>query len=241
MNLPNKLTVSRIIATPIIVLLFLLPIPYGIGIFFALAVYICACLTDLFDGKIARKTNQVTDFGKFADQIADKFLTTTALILVCFFGVTYWWLDILCVLVVVLRDILVSGVRMLAAKYGEVIAADIFGKIKSFVLDISLMVLMFYIACAYAGWFAEFIRIIGIIGLVGGVLLTIISCCIYMTNAWPLISRVLKESETKEETQEPKQEDKSGETQEEKAEVKEEPKEEKPAKKTTKKAKNKKK
>ncbi|MBQ7578953.1 MAG: CDP-diacylglycerol--glycerol-3-phosphate 3-phosphatidyltransferase, partial [Clostridia bacterium] len=195
MNLPNKLTLSRIFATPLIILLYLLPIPYGIGVFFALAIYICACLTDLFDGKIARKTNQVTDFGKFADQIADKFLTTTALILVCFSGVTYGWLCILCVLIVVLRDILVSGVRMLAAKYGEVIAADIFGKIKSFVLDVSLMVLMLYIACLCAGWDAEFIRIIGLIGLVGGVLLTIISCCMYMTNAWPLISKVLKESD----------------------------------------------
>ena len=252
MNLPNKLTLARIIATPIMILLFMLPIPYGIGIFFALAVYIGACITDLFDGKIARKTNQVTVFGAFADQIADKFLTTTALILVCFFGITYWWLCILCVLVVVLRDILVSGVRMLAAKYGEVIAADIFGKIKSFVLDISLMVLMFYIAVASTGGitteagynFMEFVRILGLVGLVGGVLLTIISCCIYMTNAWPLISRVLKESETKPEPQEQKQEakeEKAEEKQEEKEEVKEEQKQEKPAKKTTKKAKNKKK
>jgi len=215
MNLPNKLTISRIIATPVMILLFLLPIPYGIGIFFALAVYIAACVTDLLDGKIARKNNQVTDFGKFADQIADKFLTTTALILVCMAGITYWWLCIVFVLVVVLRDILVSGVRMLAAKYGEVIAADIFGKIKSFVLDVSLMVLFFYFAVVSTGGitteagynFMEFIRILGVVGLGGGVLLTIISCCIYMTNAWPLISRVLKEGqETEKNTEEKKQE-----------------------------------
>ena len=148
MNLPNKLTLSRIILTPFMVLFFLLPLPYGIGIFISLAIYLVACLTDLFDGKIARKHNLVTDFGKFADQIADKFLTTSALILVLFSGITWSWLAVLIILIVVLRDILVSGIRMLAAKNGTVIAADIFGKVKSFVLDVACMIAMLYIGLA---------------------------------------------------------------------------------------------
>ncbi|MBO4570096.1 MAG: CDP-alcohol phosphatidyltransferase family protein, partial [Clostridia bacterium] len=109
MNLPNKLTISRIICTPLLILFYMLPIPYGIGKFLALAIYIIACVTDFLDGKIARKYNLITDFGKFSDQIADKFVTTSALILVLFSNVTYWWLEVLIVLVVVLRDILISG------------------------------------------------------------------------------------------------------------------------------------
>ena len=144
MNLPNKLTLTRIFGTPFLVLFYLLPIPYGIGKFVALAIYILACITDLLDGKIARKYNLITDFGKFSDQIADKFITTTALILVLFSGVTVMWASVLILLVVVLRDILISGIRMLAAKYGTVIAADIFGKVKSFVLDVACMILIFY-------------------------------------------------------------------------------------------------
>lgn len=198
MNLPNKLTLSRIICTPVMVLFFLLPIPYGIGVFLALAVYGIACLTDLFDGKIARKYNLVTDFGKFADQIADKFLTTTALVLVLFSGVTWGWVAVLILLIVVLRDILVSGIRMLAAKNGTVIAADIYGKIKSFVLDVACMIMMFYIALAsIVGNAVNFIRIIGLIGLIAGAVLTLISCINYTLNAKTLILDSLKDKNGK--------------------------------------------
>lgn len=145
-NVPNILTISRIICTPLIILMFLLPIDNGIGVFVALGIYLLGCLTDFFDGKIARKYNLITDFGKFMDQIADKFITTTAMILVLFSGIVcHNWIAILIVLVVVLRDILVSGIRMYAANLNIVIAADIFGKVKSFFLDIASMILMLYI------------------------------------------------------------------------------------------------
>lgn len=201
MNLPNKLTISRIICTPLMVLFFLLPIPYGIGVFIALAIYIAACFTDLFDGKIARKYNLVTDFGKFSDQIADKFLTTSALILVLFSSITYNWLAALIILIVVLRDILVSGIRMLAAKNGTVIAADIYGKIKSFVLDVACMVCMLYLGLASIfGNAVDFIRIIGLIGVVAGAVLALISCINYTVNAKDLILESLndKKPENKE-------------------------------------------
>lgn len=199
MNLPNKLTLSRIILTPFMVLFFLLPLPYGIGIFISLAIYLVACLTDLFDGKIARKHNLVTDFGKFADQIADKFLTTSALILVLFSGITWSWLAVLIILIVVLRDILVSGIRMLAAKNGTVIAADIFGKVKSFVLDVACMIAMLYIglACIF-GSNVNFIRIIALIGIIAGAILTLISCINYTYNAKDLILNSLKDKNSKE-------------------------------------------
>lgn len=194
MNLPNKLTISRIFCTPLMVLLYLLPIPFGIGKFCALGVYIIACLTDLFDGKIARKYNLVTDFGKFGDQIADKFLTTSALILVLFSGITWGWLAVVILLVVVLRDILISGIRMLAAKNGTVIAADIFGKIKSFVLDVACMVCVLYVGLnVLLGDCVNFVRIVGLVGLIAGTLLTIISCVNYCINAKDVIADSLRD------------------------------------------------
>ena len=144
MNVPNTLTMIRIFCTPLMILMFLLPIPKGIGVFIALGIYVLACITDWLDGYIARKYNMITDFGKFMDQIADKFITTTAMILVLFgkVSVTANWLAILMLLIVVLRDILISGIRMVAANKNVVIAADIFGKVKSFFLDLASMVLI---------------------------------------------------------------------------------------------------
>ena len=98
-NVPNILTMVRIFCTPIVVALFLINIPNGIGVFVALGVYILACITDFLDGYIARKYNLITDFGKFMDQIADKALTTSAMILVLLAtsSVTASWLAVLMV------------------------------------------------------------------------------------------------------------------------------------------------
>lgn len=189
MNVPNILTMIRIFCTPIIVLMFLLPIPNGIGVFVALGIYIFGCFTDLIDGKIARKYNLITDFGKFMDQIADKFITTTAMILVLFSGVTYTWLAVLMLLVVVLRDILISGIRMVAANKNFVIAADIYGKVKSLFLDVANMVLMLYVglrAVSNAD-FVDIVRYIGLAIMIVGVVLSIISCVNYTMKASKVI------------------------------------------------------
>ena len=186
-NVPNILTISRIICTPIMILFFLLPINNGIGIFIALGIYLLGCLTDLFDGKIARKYNLVSDFGKFMDQIADKFITTSAMILVLFSGVVCEnWLSILMVLVVVLRDILVSGIRMYAANLNIVIAADFFGKIKSFFLDVGSMITMLYIGLLFALDLTkanlevlEVIRYIGLVVIIIGTVLSLVSAVNY--------------------------------------------------------------
>jgi len=193
-NIPNILTMIRLFCTPIIIALFLIPIPNGIGILVALGVYILACLTDFLDGYIARKYNMVTDFGIFMDQIADKAITTTAMILVLLASsVTYHWLAVLMVLVVVLRDTVISGIRMVASNKGVVIAADIFGKIKSFFLDVASMVLMLYTGLSYClsgGVEAtigvmpiDYIRILGVVLMIIGTLLSLISCVNYSVKA----------------------------------------------------------
>ena len=186
-NVPNILTMSRIACTPLVVLFFLLPMPNGLGKYIAFAIYIVACFTDLLDGKIARKYNLVSDFGKFMDQIADKFITTTAMILVLFEGVAfgYDWASIVMLLIVVLRDILLSGIRMVAANKNVVIAADIFGKIKSLFLDTANGVLMFYLAYSVNNnnLFADILNYIGLGLMVLGAVLSVFSCVNYSKNA----------------------------------------------------------
>ena len=192
MNVPNILTMARIFCTPLMVLMFLLPIPKGIGVFIALGIYVLGCLTDLFDGKIARKYNMVTDFGKFMDQIADKFITTTAMILVLFSGVTYTWLAIIMLLVVVLRDILIGGIRMVAANKNFVIAADIYGKVKSFFLDASNMIMLLYIGlrCVCCSKFVSYVRYFGLAIMIVGVVLSVVSCINYSVKAVKALSQM---------------------------------------------------
>ena len=188
MNVPNTLTMVRIFCTPLLILMFLLPIPQGIGVFISLGIYILACLTDFLDGYIARKYNLITDFGKFMDQIADKFLTTTAMFLVLFASstvVTYNWLAVVMFLIVILRDILISGIRMVAANKNVVIAADIFGKVKSFFLDVASMILILYVALVEVASceFLNYVRIFGLSLMIIGVVLTIVSCVNYTISA----------------------------------------------------------
>lgn len=185
MNVPNALTMFRIFCTPIMVLLFLLPIPNGVGVFTALGIYVLACFTDLLDGKIARKYNLVTDFGKFMDQIADKFITTTAMILVLFEGIVWQWLAVVMLLVVVLRDILISGIRMVAANKNFVIAADIYGKVKSLFLDVASMVLMLYVGLTVtcSCEFVDYVKWAGLALMIVGVALSVMSCVNYSVKA----------------------------------------------------------
>lgn len=209
MNVPNILTMIRIFCTPLMVVMFMLPIPNAIGIYVALGIYVFGCFTDLLDGKIARKYNLITDFGKFMDQIADKFITTTAMILVLFEGVTYGWLAVVMLLVVVLRDILISGIRMIAANKKIVIAADIYGKIKSFFLDIGNMVLMLALGLSGSHGrtnFVEIIRYTGLAILIVGVVLSIVSCVNYSVKGVKALSAQAEEAEKAEKIEAKKEE-----------------------------------
>ncbi len=150
MNLPNKLTVLRILLVPVF-MVFAAMGGYGTaacrpGMMLAAGVvFAAASITDYLDGQIARRCNMVTDFGKFADPLADKMLTTTAFL--------YMMEDGVCspvVLVIILfREFAVSGVRMVAASAGRVIAANIWGKAKTVLQMITI--LLYYFAAALAG------------------------------------------------------------------------------------------
>ena len=125
MNLPNKLTLLRVILVP--VFMAVLYLDFAGAAWVALAIFIIARLTDLLDGKIARKYNLVTDFGKFADPLADKMLTTAALLWFVENGQMPAW----ALLVVLIREFAVSGLRMIASDKGRVIAAGWSGKVKT--------------------------------------------------------------------------------------------------------------
>ena len=125
MNLPNKLTLGRIILVPFFVAALL--IPFFLHTIVALVLFIAASITDMLDGRIARKRNLITDFGKFADPLADKILVLAALL--CF--VQNGWCDCIAVIIVLFREFTVTSIRLIAAAKGEVIAANIWGKVKT--------------------------------------------------------------------------------------------------------------
>ncbi len=126
MNLPNKLTMLRVIMIPFFIVFLLVPItPYDKWI--ALAIFIIASLTDLLDGKIARKYNLVTNFGKFMDPLADKLLVCSALICLIELGKIPAWM----VIVIIAREFIISGFRLVASDSGVVIAASYWGKFKT--------------------------------------------------------------------------------------------------------------
>ena len=126
MNLPNKLTMFRVVLIPFFIVFLLVPtIPSGKWI--ALAIIIVASLTDLLDGKIARKYNLVTNFGKFMDPLADKLLVCSALICLIELQRIPSWMVVL----IIAREFTISGFRLIAADNGVVIAASYFGKFKT--------------------------------------------------------------------------------------------------------------
>lgn len=151
MNLPNKLSLMRIILVPVTVL-FMLPInlfgwqPEGWnnfinnnGMIVAAIVFIAASLTDMADGKIARKYNLITDLGKFLDALADKILVISVMIAFVELRRFSAWL----LIIVVLREFAVSGLRMIAAANNDVIAARMVGKVKTATQMVAISYLMF--------------------------------------------------------------------------------------------------
>lgn len=126
LNVPNLLTIARIIITPIFLAVILMDtLPHRFLI--ACIVFSIASITDAIDGHLARKNNQITNFGKFLDPIADKILTTSALLAFMSVGLCNIWI----VMLILTREFAIASVRMIAATNGVVIPANIWGKIKT--------------------------------------------------------------------------------------------------------------
>lgn len=142
MNLPNKLTVLRVILIPFFVFFLMAPYFPGYGNYIAVAIFIVASLTDMLDGKIARKYHLVTNFGKFMDPLADKLLVCSAMICLVETRQLAAWI----VIVIIAREFIISGFRLVAADNGVVIAASYWGKFKTTFQMLMVIVLILDIA-----------------------------------------------------------------------------------------------
>lgn len=138
MNLPNKLTVLRIVMVPFFVLFMLTDLGGSANKWIALVIFCAASLTDMLDGKIARARNLVTNFGKFMDPLADKLLVCSAMICLIPKGKLAAWI----VIVIIAREFIISGFRLVASDSGVVIAASYWGKLKTVFQMLMIIVLI---------------------------------------------------------------------------------------------------
>lgn len=184
MNLPNKLTLSRIILVPFFVASLLINFPFHTAV--ALVIFVVANFTDMFDGKIARSRGLVTDFGKFADPLADKILVLSALL--CF--VQTGWCDCIAVIIVLFREFSVTSIRLVAASKGKVVAANIFGKIKTVtqlvaiiaVLLMQFLIELFTVTSAFS---------VDTILYLQGIFTVVSLCLIWISTIMALVSGVI--------------------------------------------------
>ncbi|MFV0341314.1 MAG: CDP-diacylglycerol--glycerol-3-phosphate 3-phosphatidyltransferase [Anaerocolumna sp.] len=140
MNLPNKITIARVFMIPIFLVVFLVPgIPQANYI--AAAIFIIACLTDALDGYLARKYHLVTNFGKFADPLADKLLVSAALICFVELKLVPAWI----IIIIISREFIISGFRLVASDNGVVIAASNLAKLKTTAQMIMSILLILHI------------------------------------------------------------------------------------------------
>ena len=146
MNLPNKLTVLRVLMIPFFVVFMLMNIVPGMDKWIALAIFVVASLTDLLDGKIARKYNLVTNFGKFMDPLADKLLVSSAMICLVEMGRLPAWI----VIIIISREFIISGFRLVASDSGIVIAASYWGKFKTVLQMVMIIVMIMDLGPSFA-------------------------------------------------------------------------------------------
>ncbi len=170
MNLPNKLTVSRVIMVPFFVFFMLTDVGGAANKWIALALFCAASLTDMLDGKIARARNLVTNFGKFMDPLADKLLVCSAMICLIPSGELASWI----VIIIIAREFIISGFRLVASDNNIVIAASYWGKFKT----VSQMAMIIVLIADFGGVF----DMIGMVLIWVSLILTIVSLVDYVAK-----------------------------------------------------------
>lgn len=190
MNLPNKLTLLRVFLIPFFLLFMYLEVPFHYLI--ALLIFTVASITDALDGKIARARNLVTNFGKFLDPLADKVLVISALAV--FVEVPEIRMGAIPFIIICAREFMVSGLRLLAADSGVVVAAGIWGKLKTAFTMVAIIVSILWLSLCYDFGFgfpqsvAEVVNNWVIPALIWiSTALTVISGAVYLKGYWHLI------------------------------------------------------
>ena len=176
MNLPNKLTVLRVIMVPFFVFFMLTDVGGPANKWIALVLFCVASLTDMLDGKIARARNLVTNFGKFMDPLADKLLVCSAMICMIPLGKLQAWF----VIIIIAREFIISGFRLVASDKGVVIAASYWGKFKT----VSQMLMVILLILDLGGVFHTIAQVLMWIALV----LTVVSLADYMVKNRSVLS-----------------------------------------------------
>lgn len=179
MNTANKITMLRVFLVPVFMILFMLD--NTACHYAALGVFILASITDAIDGHVARKYNQTTTFGKFVDPLADKVLTTAAFLILMY----YDRMDVWALMIILVREFAVAGIRLVAAGSGKVVAASMWGKLKTVTQMAAIIAAMLLLPCdRFLGVPAELISSI-LIWI--SVVFTIISGIDYVAKNWNLM------------------------------------------------------
>lgn len=180
MNLPNKLSMFRVVLVPVLVVFYYLYVELSNDLFsyFLAPIFIIASVTDFLDGYIARSRNLVTVFGKFIDPLADKLIVMAALIVLNALGHIPIWVTI----VILSREFIVTGIRLIAVGEGKVIAASNLGKYKTASTMIGLVIMLLFP-------FASIFTTIGLVIVYVGTLLTIISGVDYFVKNKQIIMK----------------------------------------------------
>ncbi len=181
-KVPNILTIGRIAMMPVFAVLFWVEFPYHLLI--AGLLYVVLDFTDIFDGVIARKLKCVSDFGRFWDPVADKIMMTVALVCMVARGICWTpWAGAVMTILMIGRDLAVNGLRMMAASKGKVMAADLGGKIKTWVINISVPIAV--IGFQWVGvsdYFAFVVTNIGYAGWAAAVVVSWVSGILYFVR-----------------------------------------------------------
>jgi CDP-diacylglycerol--glycerol-3-phosphate 3-phosphatidyltransferase len=193
MNLPNKLTVLRIILVPVFMAFIYIDI-IPLHFLWAAIIFAIASLTDMLDGKIARKRNLITTFGKFLDPLADKILVIAALAV--FVEIPEIQMSAFPLVIIITREFMVSGMRLLAAEDGVVIAAGIWGKLKTAFTMAAIVVILLYLVIfcdlGLGSGIQEFVRTWVLDSLIWiSAALTVISGVVYMKNGWKFVAKTM--------------------------------------------------
>ena len=182
MNLPNKLTLLRVILVPFFVFFLLTDIvPFSKII--ALVIFIAASVTDALDGHIARSRNLITTFGKFLDPLADKVLVIAALVCFCEMGIV----GAVPLLIIITREFMVSGLRLVTANEGVVVAAGIWGKLKTAFTMVAEVVILLGLCFNFTGNMADIANIVYQVLIWIATALTVISGGVYLKGYWKYI------------------------------------------------------
>ena len=176
MNTPNKLTIARVIMIPFFVAFLMYDIAGDAGKWIALVIFIAASITDTLDGYIARKYHLVTNFGKFMDPLADKLLVCSALICFTATGKLAAWITI----IIIAREFIISGFRLVASDAGVVIAASWWGKIKTVVQ----MLMSVLLILNFSG---TVIDIVEYVFIYAAIILTVVSLIDYLYKNWKVL------------------------------------------------------